>query len=72
MHKEYILMGGMALGEHWIQFTHLVHHIIVQPGSTHSSLPRLAIPLVHHIIVQPGSTHKAMVSEGGDSIGFSH
>ena len=50
MHKEYILMGGMALGEHWIQFTHLVHHIIVQPGST----------------------HKAMVSEGGDSIGFSH
>ena len=54
MHKEYILMGGMALGEHWIQFTHLVHHIIVQPGSTHSSLPRLAIPLVHHIIVQPG------------------
>ena len=35
MHKEYILMGGdMALGEHWIQFTHLVHHIIVPAWDT--------------------------------------
>ena len=56
MHKEYILMGGMALGEHWIQFTYLVHHIIVQPGVHRSSLPCLDIPLVHHIIVPAWDT----------------
>ena len=54
MHKEYILMGGMALGEHWIQFTHLVHHIIVQPGNTGVFNLLTYCCLVHHIIVQPG------------------
>ena len=54
MQKEYILMGGMALGEHWIQFTHLVHHIIVQPGYTGVFNLLTYCCLVHHIIVQPG------------------
>ena len=54
MHKEYILMGGMALGEHWIQFTHLVHHIIVQPGYTGVFNLLTYCCLVHHIMVKPG------------------
>lgn len=56
MHKEYILMGGMALGEHWILFTHLVHYIIFQPGYTGVFNLLTYCCLVHHIIVPAWDT----------------